>query len=70
MMQATDIQAPGLYWYQDGMGAPSIPIEVYAEGLARPDWQVQFFGREDADRLNDLAGVFLGPVPPPARVSP
>lgn len=70
MMQATDIREPGVYWYQDETGADSVAVEICGEGRARADWEVLFFGRSDADRLNDLSGVFLGPLQHPGRITP
>lgn len=65
-MEANDITAAGVYWYFDAIGADAVAVEVGPADAARADWEVQFFGRADADALADLSGTFLGPVMPPA----
>lgn len=62
MLHSNDIHEPGPYWYRDQSGAEPVVVLVCAEGLDRQDWEVSWFGREDNDRLEDLAGVFEGPL--------
>lgn len=66
MLNANDIQEPGPYWYRDESGAEPVVVLVCAEGLPRDDWEVSWFGRADNDRLNDLPGVFEGPLRAPS----
>jgi hypothetical protein len=65
MLNANDIQEPGPYWYSDQSGAEPALVLVCGEGLARSDWEVSWFGREDNDRLDDLPGSFEGPIAEP-----
>lgn len=62
MLNANDIPEPGPYWYRDGSGAEPVVVLVCAEGLARGDWEVTWFGRADNDRLDELPGMFEGPL--------
>lgn len=65
-MEANDITTAGVYWYFDALGADAVAVEVGPADAARADWEVQFFGRADADLLSDLSGTFLGPVQAPS----
>jgi hypothetical protein len=62
MLNATDIQEPGPYWYRDESGAEPVVVLVCGECLDRADWEVSWFGRQDNDRLEDLRGAFEGPL--------
>lgn len=62
-----DLVVPGLYWYFDEANGDPLPVLVGSAEAPRADWEVQFHGRADADRLDEISGTFIGPIAPPLR---
>jgi hypothetical protein len=67
MPRAADITAPGYYWYYDASGARPVVVEVAPAEAPETQLEVRFIGREDWVLLQDMAGSFAGPIPPPLR---